>query len=140
MNKKNEITLLRGGELSEPIGLYSHGATIASSASLLFVAGQLAVDEDGSIVGERDFAAQVHQVFSNVGRVLRAAEMDFGNVLKFTTYLTNSFHLEEFYSVRAGLFATLYPTAEYPPNTLMVVERLVQAEFLIEVEAIAGGN
>jgi enamine deaminase RidA (YjgF/YER057c/UK114 family) len=140
MTKDNEISLLRGGELSEPIGLYSHGAIIATPASLLYVAGQLAVDENGSVVGERDFAAQVHQVFSNLGRVLRAGEMDFSNVLKFTTYLTNSFHLEEFYAVRAELFTTIYPTAEYPPNTLLVVERLVQAEFLIEIEAVAGRN
>jgi enamine deaminase RidA (YjgF/YER057c/UK114 family) len=40
-------------------------------------------------------------------------------------------------SARAELFPKLFPAGAYPPNTLLVIERLVRPEFLIEVEAIA---
>ena len=45
--------------------------------------------------------------------------------------------IEAFMAVRKELFVRIYPDGQYPPNTLLMVDRLVGEQFLIEVEAIA---
>lgn len=124
--------------LGEPIGLYSHVAQLYSPRRLVLVAGQLSVDVHGEVVGAGSFESQFRQVFENLAAALEAAELGMQDVLKFTTYLTSADLIEQFYSMREALFERLYPSREYPGNTLLVVSRLVRPEFLIEIEAIAG--
>jgi enamine deaminase RidA (YjgF/YER057c/UK114 family) len=116
-------------------GLYSH-ATLVTAGPLLFVAGQLAVDRDGAVVGKNDFDRQFAQVFDNLTLVLKGLGTSFDDVVKFTTYLVHSQDLEKFMRLRAALFPTLFTAPVYPPNTLLVVDRLVKEEFLIEIEAV----
>jgi enamine deaminase RidA (YjgF/YER057c/UK114 family) len=122
--------------LAKPLGAYSHIAR-ARASELLFIAGQLAVNEAGELVGKGDFAAQMRQVFANLGCALGSEGLGFANVTKFTTYLVHSQDIESFMAVRKELFARIYPGGQYPPNTLLMVDRLVGEQFLIEVEAIA---
>jgi enamine deaminase RidA (YjgF/YER057c/UK114 family) len=117
-------------------GLYSH-LTRVKAGELIFIAGQLSVGNDGAIVGTHDFAAQFQQVFDNLGAVLKAEGLDYNDVVKFTTYLVHSQDIDKFMPLRAALFPKLFKTSAYPPNTLLVVDRLVKESFLIEVEAIA---
>jgi enamine deaminase RidA (YjgF/YER057c/UK114 family) len=117
-------------------GLYSHVARVEAGA-LYFIAGQLAVAKDGSIVGKGDFERQCRQVFDNLGAVLRGLGLGFADVAKFTTFLVHSQDIERFMRVRAELFPALFPEPLYPPNTLLIVDRLVKEEFLIEIEAVA---
>lgn len=121
--------------LAKPIGQYSNVSRVTSS-TFAFIAGQVALDDSGQLVGYGDFAAQTRQVFRNIGRALEAVGADFRSVAKFTTYLVGAEHIDEFFRVRREVFATLYPEGAYPPNTLLVVERLVKPEFMIEIEAI----
>jgi enamine deaminase RidA (YjgF/YER057c/UK114 family) len=116
-------------------GLYSH-AGLSRGGTLAFVAGQLSVGADGSVVGKGDFAAQFQQVFKNLGDVLKGLGTDYNNVLKFTTYLVHSQDIERFMQLRRELFPKLFKGKDYPPNTLLMIDRLVKEEFLIEVEAI----
>jgi enamine deaminase RidA (YjgF/YER057c/UK114 family) len=122
--------------LAKPLGAYCHIAR-ARATELLFIAGQLAINEAGELVGKGDFAAQMRQVFDNLGRALGGEGLGFANVTKFTTYLVHSQDIEGFMAVRKELFARIYPGGQYPPNTLLMVDRLVGEQFLIEVEAIA---
>jgi enamine deaminase RidA (YjgF/YER057c/UK114 family) len=122
--------------LPKPLGAYSHIAR-AKASELLFIAGQLAVNEAGELVGKGDFAAQMRQVFDNLGRALGSEGLGFDSVTKFTTYLVHSQDIESFMAVRKELFTTIYPGGQYPPNTLLMVDRLVGEQFLIEVEVIA---
>jgi enamine deaminase RidA (YjgF/YER057c/UK114 family) len=117
-------------------GLYSHLARV-KAGDLVFIAGQLAVGNDGAVVGVHDFAAQFKQVFDNLGAVLKAEGLDYNDIAKFTTYLVHSQDIDKFMPLRAALFPKLFKTAAYPPNTLLVVDRLVKESFLIEVEAVA---
>jgi enamine deaminase RidA (YjgF/YER057c/UK114 family) len=117
-------------------GLYSHVGKV-DSGPLLFLAGQLAVDARGEVVGKHDFDAQFRQVFDNLGAVLKGLGASFDDVIKFTTYLVHSQDIEKFMKARAALFPQLFAGAAYPPNTLLVVDRLVKEEFVIEVEAVA---
>jgi enamine deaminase RidA (YjgF/YER057c/UK114 family) len=116
-------------------GLYSH-ATRVTPGPMYFIAGQLSVAADGSVAGSGDFAAQFHQVFANLGDVLRGLGASYNDVVKFTTYLVHAQDIPNFMRLRAEVFPTLFATALLPPNTLLVVDRLVKEEFLIEVEAI----
>lgn len=116
-------------------GLYSHVGR-AKGSDLAFVAGQLSVAADGSVAGAGDFAAQFHQVFSNLGDVLKGMGCDFNDVVKFTTFLVHSQDIDKFMELRAALFPKIFKGPLYPPNTLLIIDRLVKEPFLLEVEAV----
>jgi enamine deaminase RidA (YjgF/YER057c/UK114 family) len=119
-------------------GLYSHVGKVGSGP-LLFIAGQVSIDARGALVGKQDFESQFHQVFENLGTVLKGMGTSFDDVIKFTTYLVHSQDIERFMKVRAELFPRIFKGPLYPPNTLLVVDRLVREDLLIEVEAVARG-
>jgi enamine deaminase RidA (YjgF/YER057c/UK114 family) len=119
--------------LPKPIGPYSH---LSRSGNLVFVAGQVGFKPDGSLAGE-DIASQARQTFANIGAILESQGGSLRSVLKFTTYLVSTDDIEGFYAVRGELFPELYPDGAYPPNTLLVIERLVKPELLVEIEAVA---
>jgi enamine deaminase RidA (YjgF/YER057c/UK114 family) len=116
-------------------GLYCH-VTRVPAGTLLFVAGQLSVAPDGSVAGKNDFDRQFHQIFENLASVLKGVSAGFNDIVKFTTYLVHSQDIEKFMRLRADLFPKIFKGPLYPPNTLLVVDRLVKEEFLLEVEAI----
>jgi enamine deaminase RidA (YjgF/YER057c/UK114 family) len=117
-------------------GLYSHVARVAPG-ELAFIAGQVAIDAQGNVVGAGDVEVQAAQVFANLGILLKELGSDFAAVVQFTTYLTRADNIPSFMAARSKLFANLFADGKYPPNTLLVVDRLVKPEFLLEVEAIA---
>src|SRR5215217_4504200 len=108
-----------------PLGAYSH---LARAGDLLFVAGQVGVTADGSPAGP-DVESQLRQTFDNLAAVLDSAGGGLRDVVKFTTYLTQASNIEAFFAARTELFRTIYPKGEFPPNTLLVVDRLVSADF-----------
>ena len=105
------------------------------------MAGQVGIDSDGRLSGS-DLASQARQTYRNLGIALAAAGCRYEDVLKMSTYLVSSDLIAEFMEARAAIFSDLYPTSEYPPNTLVIVSRLVEPDLLIEVEAlaVAGGS
>jgi enamine deaminase RidA (YjgF/YER057c/UK114 family) len=117
-------------------GLYSN-VTVVPSGPIACIAGQLSIDAAGNVVGKHDFEAQMCQVFANMGAVLKGMGLEFNHVIKFRTYLVHAQHIELFMKVRASLFPTLFSGTKYPPNTLLVVNRLVKEDFLFELEADA---
>ncbi|HYM03933.1 MAG TPA: RidA family protein [Stellaceae bacterium] len=130
------VTYINPETAGPPQGLYSHVARVDAGA-LYFIAGQLAVGADGAVVGKGDFDRQCGQVFDNLGAVLRGLDLGFDDIVKFTTYLVHSQDIERFMKLRAALFPTLFSGSRFPPNTLLVVDRLVKEDFLVEVEAVA---
>ena len=112
-------------------GLYTH-AVIAEGGRLVFVAGEVALDSAGRLVGVGDFRAQARQTYGNVERALRAAGADWNDVVKTTTYVTDVRELPALLAVRSEFIK-----GDPPPNTLVQVVKLAREELLIEVEAIA---
>lgn len=123
--------------LGSPVGLYSHAVPLPPGTTLLAVSGQLSVDAEGESIAPGDFEGQMRQVFGNLATVLAGAGLGLDAIVKMTTYLVEPDHIDDFYRVRAELFADLFPEGVYPGNTLLVVRRLVRPEFLIEIEALA---
>jgi len=116
---------------AQPVGHYKM-ATRMEGGRLLYIAGQVARDADGEVLGEGDIRAQARQVFQNVRNVLQAAGGDLGDLLKITTYITN---LDDFPAV-AEIRSSFFP-GPLPASTLIVVSRLAQPELLLEVEGMA---
>jgi enamine deaminase RidA (YjgF/YER057c/UK114 family) len=123
-------------ELGEPLGQYCH-LTRVKASEYLFIAGMLSADANGNVVGVGDFDAQCRQVFGNLGLALKSASASWRNIVQFTTYLVHSQDIPNFMKFRLREFPTMFPDKAYPPNTLLMVDRLVQEPFLVEVQAIA---
>ena len=130
------LEILEPQGVAQPQGMYNHAISV-SAGRLLFIAGQVSIDEDNQLVGPGDFNAQMQQVFKNLGSILDSAGASFENVVKFTTYLVRSQDLKAFYEKRAEIFAEIYPNGHYPTNTLVVIDQLAREEWLIEIEAVA---
>ena len=99
---------------------------------LLFVSGQAAIDESGSIVGAGDFDAQAEQTFRNVKRVLEAGGSSLANVVKVTVFLTDMANFPKIVELRGKWF-----TPPWPADTIVEVSALALPELEIEIEAIA---
>jgi enamine deaminase RidA (YjgF/YER057c/UK114 family) len=122
--------------LGAPLGQYTH-VTRVKATEFLFIAGMLSAAPDGTVVGVGDFDAQADQVFANLGAALASAGADFSNIVQFTTYLVNSRDIPKLMEYRLREFPKLFPSGAYPPNTLLMVDRLVKEDFIIEVQTIA---
>ena len=96
-----------------------------------------AIDAKGNAVGVGDLSLQVNQVFANLGLILKDLGTDFESIVQFTTFLTKADSIPVWMTARSAIFPKLFPGGKYPPNTLLVIDRLVKPEFLLEVEAIA---
>jgi enamine deaminase RidA (YjgF/YER057c/UK114 family) len=112
---------------------YSQGCRVDDAQRLLFVAGQIALDENGDVVGEGDFEAQTRQVFRNMGRVLELAGMSFENLVQVGGFLTDIGQLPTYARVRDEFVDTSAP----PASTTIGITSLALPELLVEVNAIA---
>jgi enamine deaminase RidA (YjgF/YER057c/UK114 family) len=124
-----EIRIGNVEALGKPLGQYSHMARVKNAAETLYIAGMLAPGDD--------FEAQCSGVFRQMETALKSAGAGWGNVVQFTTYLVHSQDIPKFMAWRQREFPQLFPDGKYPPNTLLIIDRLVQEQFLIEVQAIA---
>jgi len=122
-------------QFGPPLGMYSHGM-IVPAGELVVVAGQVGTKANGEVTGP-DVGAQTRQAFDNVRVVLEAAGCSLRDVVRFQTFLTGADEIAGFMKAREQVFAERYPDRVYPPNTLLVVSRLVRPELLVEIEAMA---
>ncbi len=131
-----EIHIYNPQSLAKPLGLYCHVAR-AKAAEYVHIAGQVSVNGAGELLGVNDCEAQLRQTYENLRAALESAGAGFGNVVKFTTYLTRHEDLGEYKRVRNALYESFYPEGNYPPNTLLIVSGLVNVDLLLEIEAVA---
>ncbi len=104
-----------------------------SGGQTIYLAGQVAIDASGHLVGRGDFRAQAQQVFENIKTALAAVGADFSHVVKLNMYVLSRAHLPILREVRDR-----YVNTETPPaGTLVEVRSLAQEDFLLEIEAIA---
>lgn len=120
----------------KPIGMYSAGF-VTDASPLVFVAGQVAMDADGRVVGPGDLKAQAAQVYRNLAAVLGEAGCTLRDVVKFTTFLVRNEDWAPFAEWRKAEYPSFFPDGVYPANTGVVVKELARPELLLEVEAIA---
>lgn len=111
--------------------LYSHVVSV-EGRRMIFVAGQLARDRDGNVVGRGDMGAQLRQVGENIKTALAAAGATLADLVKTTTFVTDIDELFRHVDVRMEYFGVALPT-----STTVEVRRLAHPDFLVEIEAMA---
>ena len=131
-----DIRIVNPEALGKPLGQYSHMTRVKAS-EFLFIAGQLGVDKDGKFAGDGGFDAQCVQTFANIEVALKSAGAGWANVVQFTTYLVHSQDIPNFMKYRLREFPKMFSNGAYPPNTLLMIDRLVLEPALIEVQAVA---
>ena len=122
-------------EFGKPLGMYSHGMSVPAG-EIVVVAGQVGTRGAGELAGP-DVESQTKQAFANVRSVVEAAGCSMKDVIRLQTFLTSADDIGGFMKARQAVFATYFPEGAYPPNTLLVVSRLVRPELRVEIEAMA---
>jgi len=118
-------------QFAAPSGPWSAGVK-AAPGEMLFVAGCVALDADGAVVGAGDVSAQTHQVMRNFAAVLAAAGMSMSDVVKITNYLIDVRDYPKVAEVRRQ-----YLSEPYPASTMVQVTGLLYPGLLVEIEGIA---
>ena len=117
----------------QSLGAYTHVVTV-TGGKLIYIAGQVAFDGEGNLVGGDDLGAQAHQVYANLRLALEAAGAGFEDLVKITAYIVN--YRPEYRAV-LGEVRSQYVLADPPASTLVGVQALALPELLIEIEAVA---
>ena len=121
--------------MAKPTAGYSQVAEVGEG-KIVYIAGQVALDKSGNLVGKDDFRAQVQQVFENLKAAVEASGGDLHSVIKLNYYCAASVDPAQLPVVRE-VRDKYVNTANPPTSTFVVVQRLVRPEWLIEVDAVA---
>jgi len=124
------LEFLNPGTVHEPVGAYSHTATVPAGAELLFVSGQVGVRQDGT--APATLAEQADAAFANLRACLAAHGLGPESVAKLNTYVVAGQELKEVRDARQRHLGT-----HLPASTLLFVAALARPELLLEVEAVA---
>lgn len=114
-----------------PLGAYSHTIQVPPNARWLVISGQVGIDGKGRVA--RDIAAQGERALRNLVACLRANGMSKRDLVKITTYITDSRYVTPFRDARRKVFGDDCT----PTSTLVVIDALAEPELLVEVEAWA---
>jgi len=128
---QGRVSLHNPPGIAPPVG-YSHVAEVRGG-KLVFVAGQVALDREGQVVGPGDYRKQAEQVFKNIGLALESAGAGFKDLVKITVYIVDFAHAPEVREVRDRFIDVHHP----PISTAVQVSRLFRPEILLEVDAVA---
>jgi enamine deaminase RidA (YjgF/YER057c/UK114 family) len=131
-----DIKIFNPDGLAKPAGTYTHIAH-AKTQDVVFIAGQVPMDASGNTVGKGDFEAQCAQVYANIHTALRAVGADWNNVVQFTSFLVRPQDAAAFRAYRGREFPKMFPGGAYPPNTLLIISRLADENYLLEVQTVA---
>jgi enamine deaminase RidA (YjgF/YER057c/UK114 family) len=131
-----KVTALNPDALGTPQGTYSRAMRVQAS-EFLFIAGMASSDNSDNVVTAGNFDGQCRQTFANIEAALHAVGAGWGNVVQFTSYLTDRADIPNFSTWRKHHFPAMFPNKAYPPNTLLIVNGLAHGDYRVEVQAIA---
>lgn len=129
-----DVSFVNPPGVHPPAGQYSHVARVAlpGGGALLFVAGQVALDEHGHIVGKGDVVEQAERVFVNLAAVLASQGAGAADIVKLSVFVTEMAYRGQIADVRTRHFG-----AAAPPSTFVEVSRLAHDDLLLEIECVA---
>ncbi len=113
-----------------------YSQAVVTTGRLAFVAGQVAFDRDGGLVGAGDLEAQVRQTLANLGRVLASLGVDWRHVVRLNWYLLDASQVQLVRAVRDEVIGPALGDDPPPASTLVQVAGLFRPEFLVEVDAV----
>ena len=118
--------------VAPPIKPHYSNSIRTDSGPLLFIAGQVALDADGKLVGEGDIRAQATQVLENIRSIVEANGGTMADIAQVTVYVRD---IQAFNSV-SDIRESYFPS-EGPASAIVEVSALAWPEFLIEIAAVA---
>jgi 2-iminobutanoate/2-iminopropanoate deaminase len=118
--------------VAKPLKPHYSNAVRVTAGPLLFIAGQVAIDSEGKIVGKGDLRAQAVQVLENIRIILRAHAADMEDVVSVAVYVTDIRAFNEIADIRLRYFPK-----DGPASAIVEVSRLALPEFLVEISAVA---
>ncbi|REE67339.1 reactive intermediate/imine deaminase [Paenibacillus taihuensis] len=130
-----EQLIFRNPQPMPPANGYTHVVEVRNGRTI-YVSGQIAINQNGEVVGLGDLAAQTRQVFENIKVALEASNVSFDDVVKLTFFLTDISQIQVVRDIRDMYINTKNP----PASSAVEVSKLVNDQFLIEIEAIAVGE
>jgi enamine deaminase RidA (YjgF/YER057c/UK114 family) len=135
---KKPFRLYNPDTLAKPTAGYSQVAEI-TGGKIVYIAGQVAFDKAGNLVGKDDLRAQTQQVFENLKAAVESAGGDVSSLIKLNVYCVESVDPAQIPVIRE-IRDKFVNTANPPTSTFVVVKRLVRPEWLIEIDAVAVVN
>jgi len=100
-----------------PVGPYNQSVMVNG---MLFVSGQIAIDPATNHLVLDDIETETHQVLKNMGAILRAADLDYRNVVKCSVFVND---MEMFGRINA-VYAQYFPEDTAPARELVQVVNL----------------
>ena len=125
-----EVIYMNPGGIADPSP--SGFTAVVKAGNTVYIAGMVAQDENGNVIGEGDAEAQTRQIWHNIGVAVAAAGGSLADIVKTTTYVTGIEHGAAVRRVRGELFPENPPT-----STLLVVSELANPAYVVEIESIA---
>ena len=116
--------------VSTPRG-YSHA--VKKAGVPVHIAGQVAIDSSGAVVGPDDIEAQARQAFANLAAVVAACGGSMADIVKTTVFVTDLGYRPAVAAARQEH----WPDGDFPASTFVVISSLALPELLVEVEAVA---
>lgn len=125
---------------SNPPGVFDPGNKFSQLVSvknreLLFFSGQVALNEQGELVGENDLRKQTVQVFENIKALLKSRDTDFTSLVRLTIYIVNYQSEDRF--ILHEVQHHYIPPGKSPASTLLGVQTLARPGLLIEIDGVA---
>ena len=111
---------------------YSQGIKVTGAQTILFLAGQVAYEKDGSAKHKGDFKGQARECFACLKRLVEGAGGSVSNIVKLNTYVLDVANRPAYREARMECFGN-----HEPASTLVQISALAHPDFLIEIEAIA---
>ena len=126
----NAVEYMNPGDLPDTYGGYTH---IVRVGNTVYISGQVSADTGSDLVHAGDLEAQTRQVWHNLVEAVKAAGGTLQDIVKTTTYVTNPDYFATVRKVRNEIWDGL----KLPSNTMLVVKAFANAEYLVEIEAVA---
>jgi len=118
---------------SKILGSYSHGIKVdIGNAEMIFVSGQLAMDDEGNSIAPNDFTKQTEIVFENIKKILEEGDSSINDVVKAIIYITDMSRYSEVSAVRNKYFEESKPI-----STLVEISKTAKEGCDVEIEVVA---
>ncbi|MDO3627006.1 RidA family protein [Mucilaginibacter sp. BT774] len=132
-NNTSLVKFLNPSSVSAPKG-YSHAVEVdLGTCRMMIISGQVAIDNQGNLVGKGDFGKQAEQAFQNIKNIVENAGGKMDNVVKLGFYILDVNQIQTLRSVRDKFINIKNP----PASTLVQVSKLFRDDILVEIEATA---
>ena len=118
--------------IRKPAGVFSQATVVEAKGKLVFISGMTARRPDGSIAGVGDISGQTRQVCENIKAAVEAAGGTLDDVCRVDVFVRNMEHFDAIHKVRREYFKP-----PLPASTMVEVTKMVSADYLIEINAIA---